>query len=236
MKLKRRRIIRAIAGCLGLILASGIVLVIYTLAQLPALDAFREPARHGELVEKIHPRPEAFSLVPCSYADLPAPLINALLATSNPRYFTEPGHDVWYFTVPTRELVERFMPEGRWNRRSPWVRIRFAILLQWLTRGLSKEEILCAYLNTTRYEPGVYGINTAALRYLGKDITQCGLGECVTLTAVTIGVTTSYGGELPSGKLLARFEHNILAIMLRDGVISKEEFARAETARYLLSD
>jgi len=235
VKLKHCRLVMAIAGCLGLILASGVIVVVYTLAQLPAMDAFREPARYGELLEKMHPPAEAVNPAPCTYADLPAPLIKTFLTAFNPRYFTDPGHDVWYFTIPTRALVERFMPEGRKNRHTLWGEIRFAILLRALTWRLSKEEILYAYLNTVQYEPGVYGINTAALRYLGKDITRCDLGECVTLVALTVGVR-NFGDTLPSGKLLARFENRILDLMLHRGVISKEEFAKAETARYLLSD
>ena len=234
MRVLLRRIIRVIAGCLCLALAAGVVVVVYTLAQLPALDAFREPARYGELLEKMHPPAKAVNPAPCTYADLPAPLVDAFLAAFNPRYFTEPGHDVWYFNQPTRDLIELFMPKADRKGLAPWAMLRFSILSHRLTWGLSKEEILCAYLNTFRYEPGVYGINTAALRYLGKDVSRCDLRECVMLMAVTLS-NVAPRGRPRDGERLEWIGNFILKRMLDYGMISEEERAEVKKTGFRLA-
>jgi penicillin-binding protein 1A len=53
-----------------------------------------------------------------------------------------------------------------------------------LERRMSKNEILEAYLNTTYFGRGVYGVGTAARFYFSKDVSELGLGESALLAAL----------------------------------------------------
>lgn len=54
-----------------------------------------------------------------------------------------------------------------------------------LEKHYEKDEIIEAYLNTIFLSQGCYGVETAAITYFGKDISELNLAECATLAAIT---------------------------------------------------
>lgn len=54
-----------------------------------------------------------------------------------------------------------------------------------LEKHFEKDEIVEAYLNTIYLSQGCYGVETAAITYFGKDISELNLAECATLAAIT---------------------------------------------------
>lgn len=54
-----------------------------------------------------------------------------------------------------------------------------------LEKHFEKDEIIEAYLNTIYLSQGCYGVETAAITYFGKDISELNLAECASLAAIT---------------------------------------------------
>ncbi len=67
--------------------------------------------------------------------------------------------------------------------RTPWRKIKEAILTWQLERSLSKRRILELYLNVVEFGPGVYGAGAASQRYFGKPAAELGEAEAAQLAA-----------------------------------------------------
>lgn len=54
-----------------------------------------------------------------------------------------------------------------------------------LEKHFEKDEIIEAYMNTIYLSEGCYGVQTAAVTYFGKDVSELNLAECATIAAIT---------------------------------------------------
>lgn len=54
-----------------------------------------------------------------------------------------------------------------------------------ITDELSKNEVLIRYLNTINLGQNTLGVQSAALRYFGKDVSELNLSECAVIAAIT---------------------------------------------------
>ncbi len=123
--------------------------------------------------------------------DLPANLMNAVLAIEDRRFYNHPGIDFIGFTramavnivrmrlvqggsTITQQLAKNlFLSQERTIKR----KIQEAILALWLENKLTKDEILSAYLNRVYLGSGAYGVSAASQLYFGKPAEQMGLRE-----------------------------------------------------------
>ncbi|MGH7442515.1 MAG: transglycosylase domain-containing protein, partial [bacterium] len=94
-------------------------------------------------------------------------------------------------------------------------------------RHFTKQEILEMYLNQVYFGNGAYGIEAAARTYFGKHVEQLSLSEC----AVLAGIPRSPNSNNPISDLAqAHFRRDTaLKAMLDQGMISKQDYARALT-------
>jgi len=123
--------------------------------------------------------------------DLPEHLIKAALATEDRRFYEHHGIDpsgliramiantrasgvVQGGSTLTQQLAKNLFLS---NERSLERKIREAFLALWLETHLSKQEILKLYLDRAYLGNGVFGVQSAAEHYFGKNVRDLTLAE-----------------------------------------------------------
>jgi membrane peptidoglycan carboxypeptidase len=121
-------------------------------------------------------------------AFLPAELVDAIVATTEPDFWTSPGFSMTGLfgnTSPTlaqrlvRDLLLADEPDGL--RRN----LRERLLAAQLTVTYGRGKILEWYINSAQFGPLVYGASDAAQVYLGKPADRLNLAEAALLAAAT---------------------------------------------------
>ncbi len=130
--------------------------------------------------------------------ELPADLINAVVAIEDRRFYDHGGVDLrgllraaWANVLAgeirqggstiTQQLAKLIFlsPDRTFERK-----IQELMLALWLERRLGKDEILALYLNKVYFGAGAYGIDAAARRYFGKAAKALSLGEAAMLAGL----------------------------------------------------
>lgn len=106
--------------------------------------------------------------------------------------------------------------ERKWNEM--WLTMR-------LETHYSKDEILEGYLNTINYGHGMYGIENASNYYFNKSAKDLTLAEACMLTGIP--KSPSYYSPLVNLELATNRQISILNKLLKNNVISKEEYDNA---------
>ena len=136
-----------------------------------------------------------------AYADIPAHVIETFVAVEDRRFWRHDGIDflrsakafldfvIGGYGSPggstiTQQLAGN-MFSGSVNRRDISVerKLREMRVARSLESAFTKEEILEAYLNQINFD-GVYGIQSAAQYYFGKDVSELNLPEAAMLAAM----------------------------------------------------
>lgn len=106
----------------------------------------------------------------------------------------------------------------------------------WLTMQLevhySKDEILEGYLNTINYGHGMYGIENAAKFYFDKSAKELDLAESAMLAGIP--KSPSYYSPLVNFELAKKRQLNILYQLLKNKVITEEEYETAKEEELVL--
>lgn len=174
---------------------------LYLSPQLPSAESYRyvqleTPLRiltaDNKLIDEIGIRRD-----PIPFEQIPPMMINAVIASEDPRFYSHSGVDVrgllrgFYGFVRginlgggstiTMQLVNNisFDNDNVYSRKLK--EIPFALRIQ---RELSKEEIITLYLNLIYFGSGADGINAAAYAYYGKPISELELQHFAMLTSV----------------------------------------------------
>ncbi|MBC7932167.1 MAG: transglycosylase domain-containing protein [Rubrivivax sp.] len=178
-----------------------------------------------------------------SYADVPPRLARAILSIEDRRFFEHGPLDLWAIgraalswgvedqdfkqggSTITQQLVKNtYLTPERTLRR----KFHEAALASVIERRMSKEDIFALYCNEIylgqRGSIAVRGVRQAARVFFGKELKDLSLAEAATVA----GMIQSPGRYAPDRHAdNAKVRRNtVLAAMLRDGAISKEE-ARA---------
>ena len=122
-----------------------------------------------------------------SYGQMPANLINALIATEDSRFFEHKGIDsrsllrVLFKTIILNDrgsgggsTISQQLAKNMFGRKKSGrfallvIKTKEAILANRLEKSFSKEEILELYLNTVSFGENIFGIGTASRRYFNK--------------------------------------------------------------------
>lgn len=157
-----------------------------------------------------------------SYGQIPANLINALIATEDSRFFEHKGIDsrsllrVIFKSILlnnpnsgggstiSQQLAKNMFGRKNSGRLSLIItKTKEAILANRLEKIFNKEEILTLYLNTVSFGENIYGIGTAARRYFNKRTESLKYEE----SAVLIGIlkaNTFYNPRLHPENAIAR--------------------------------
>jgi penicillin-binding protein 1A len=140
------------------------------------------------------------------WEDIPQPLVHAILASEDRRFFEHGGLDVRGLgraaianlrsgtvtqggSTITQQVAKGFLTHEQTLLR----KLREAILSVRIESRLSKERILEIYLNKTFFGHGAYGVASAASRYFGKDLGELTLAEC----ALIAGLARTPGRDSP---------------------------------------
>ena len=132
------------------------------------------------------------------FDELPEPLVKAVLATEDRRFFHHFGIDVIgtlrALTVNahaggvvqggssiTQQLAKNLFLS---NERSISRKITEAFLALWLEQHLTKKQILSLYLDRAYMGGGTFGIEAAARHYFGKSVRDVNLAEAAMLAGL----------------------------------------------------
>jgi monofunctional biosynthetic peptidoglycan transglycosylase len=153
------------------------------------IEAYRRRAAREELPAPI------MTWVP--YRAIASDLKQAVLVAEDIDFFSHHGFAPDEIEAALRDTLERGRPlrgastitqqlaKNLWlsPSRSPWRKLKEAILTWQLERELSKRRILELYLNLVELGPGVYGVEAAARRYFHRSAAQLGPAESAQLAA-----------------------------------------------------
>lgn len=248
-----------IVGLLLLLLAiaGGMAIYAYFARDLPSPQEMRERQapfqtayiydRHGRLLhEIIDPQGGRRTVVP--YAELPQVLIDAVVATEDATFFTNPGVSplsiaralytnlrageiVSGASTITQQMVKNLFltPEQTLTRK-----IQEAILATEITRRYSKEEILSVYLNNSFFGNRAYGIGAAADTYFGKRPAELTLPEAALLAGL-LQAPARHDPYVNPDSAIAR-RATVLRLMLQDERITPAQFQEAVDAPLALRE
>lgn len=180
------------------------------------------------------------------YAEIPENLKNAFIAVEDKRFWDHKGVDFRRFfksayvsalellkgnrnfqggSTITQQMVKNLT--GNWEV-TPKRKIQEMWQAMKLEReGLSKEDILTRYLNTIPMGSTIYGIETAAQAYYGKDVRELSLKECASLAGITNWPSKYIPASEENKKQNTERAEMILGLMLEQGMITQEEYDEA---------
>jgi penicillin-binding protein 1A len=157
-----------------------------------------------------------------SYGQIPANLINALIATEDSRFFEHKGIDsrslfrVLFKTLIlndrssgggstiSQQLAKNMFGRKKTGRLTLLItKTKEAILAHRLEKSFSKEEILTLYLNTVSFGENIFGIGTASRRYFNTKVELLKPEESAILVGI-LKANTLYNPRLHPGKAVAR--------------------------------
>ncbi len=231
----------------GIFCSSGGVMVaaagfLYLSPKLPSAESYRHvqletPLRiltaDNRLIDEIGIRRD-----PIPYEQIPPMMINAVIASEDPRFYSHSGVDIrgllrgFYGFVRginlgggstiTMQLANNisFDSDSVYSRKLK--EIPFAFRIQ---RELSKEEIITLYLNLIYFGSGADGINAAAYAYYGKPIWELELPQFAMLTSVLPCPTPCNPIADPARATQRR--NVVLTKMYDEDMITREQYEQA---------
>lgn len=173
------------------------------------------------------------------YEQLPKPLIQAVIATEDRRFFEHHGIDVFGIlramvtnvrhghlvqggsTVTQQVAKNVFLtPERSLSRK-----IQEALLAFWLEARFKKKEIMAIYLNRVYLGAGTYGVDAAAKRYFNKSARDLNLEESALLAGL-LKAPSRYSPASSSQRAKDRM-HQVLVNMEDAGFLSEKQVAQS---------
>lgn len=177
-----------------------------------------------------------------TYEQLPQVLINAMIATEDPRFYNHKGIDFLGILRAIREDIKLGRRTGRWHggstisqqlareiflHRGQTIRRKLKewILAIQIEKRYSKEEILTMYCNQFNLGYGCYGVEAASNLYFDKSVSDLTLEEAALLTGVFRGPSYYLVYDNPDITLQRR--NHVLRRMLEEDYIPQDEYDRA---------
>lgn len=121
-------------------------------------------------------------------------------------------------TMQTVRLLEK-------RKRSFFNKVIEATHALYLERRLTKAEILKLYFEITPFGGNIHGIKAASLRYFQKSPKDLTLSECALLAGIPQSPSRLRPDRHPA--LSQKRRDRVLASMLKDGVITQQQYAQA---------
>jgi penicillin-binding protein 1A len=160
-------------------------------------------------------------------AAVPAPVIAAVLAAEDVRFFAHRGVDypaiaraakinyqvgrvVEGASTITQQVARNLLPREIGSARNLRRKVREALLARAIERRWTKRDILETYLDFVFLGEGAYGFTAAARAYFDKDIAQLDLAEAALLA-----------GLIQAPGRLSPFRHEAAARARRDEVLAR---------------
>lgn len=174
-----------------------------------------------------------------SIEELPEHLISAALATEDRRFYEHFGIDpsgliramaanarangvVQGGSTITQQLAKNLFLS---NERSIERKIKEAFLALWLESRLTKREILKLYLDRAYLGNGVFGVQSAAEHYFGKDVRELTLAEAAMIAGLFKAPSKySPNVNLPAARARAA---DVLSNMVEAGFLTQGQISTA---------
>jgi penicillin-binding protein 1A len=175
---------------------------------------------------------------PVDLEEVPKLLRQAVIATEDQTFWTNPGFDVGGSaralfenlgsgrieqggSTITQQLVKiRFLN----NRQDVKRKIREMVLAHRLTEKYTKRQILEQYLNTVYFGQGAYGVKAAVQHFFAKeDLAEVTIGDAALLAGVIRSPSADNPWDYPERATQRR--HRVLDQMADQGYITKAEAA-----------
>ncbi len=162
------------------------------------------------------------------YNRLPASLVNATIAVSQPNFWASPGYTFTGWRDPSDHstLAQILAYELLlWDAPASPVRaIHERMLAGQITSRYGRQQVIEWFLNSADYGHYAYGVEAASRLYLGKSAAQLDLGEAALLAA--IGEAPALNPlDVPQGIEERRIL--VLQAMMEQGLITPAETAAA---------
>ena len=195
---------------LALIAAAGVF--IWALADMPEITVndfsphgYRTSVRDDAGEEILILAGQESNRIHVALSEISPDLRNAFIAIEDERFYQHYGIDLrGIFRAIVRDISTRSFSQGASTitqqliknnifaggmESSPQDKVKRKLqelyLAVWLEQTTSKSWILENYLNTINLGAGTFGVQTAALRYFGKDASRLTLGESAVIAAIT---------------------------------------------------
>lgn len=224
---------------IGLLLAVGVLLIIYLAGPPPLAD--EEPTvYYSENEETIGEEGSDVNGGWVSLDDISPHVIDATLMIEDRDFFNHFGFDIKRIikaalvnlqSGSVREgastITQQYARNLYLTHERTWLRkIKEAFYTIQLEMHYSKEEILEGYLNTIYYGHGAYGVESASHYFFNKKADDLTLAESAMLAGIPKGPT--YYSPLNDKERAEQRQKQILTVMKDEGVITEQEYITAE--------
>ena len=176
--------------------------------------------------------------------DIPEDVQNAFICLEDKRFYNHGGVD-WIRTMKavvtlgrsgggstlTQQLIKNLTEEKETTIARKFNEILYAMNLE---KNYDKPEILEAYLNTIPLGSGCYGVQTAAQKYFGKDVSELNAAEAATLAPIT-KAPTRYN-PLLNPKNNKQRQETCLWNMYKQKKLSEEEYKKWKDYELILTN
>ena len=173
-----------------------------------------------------------------AYEDIPEILINAIIATEDPRFYGHKGIDFLGMLRALKEDVKLILTPRRLHggstisqqlarelflhrRQTIRRKIKEVLLSLQIEQNYSKEEILTLYCNQFNLGHGAYGVEAASRLYFGKPVSEITLEEAALITGIFRGPSVYSPYRNPEGTLRRR--NHVINRLVDEKYITKEE-------------
>ncbi len=234
----------AIIGILVAFVAIGVGFCVYIEMQLPNVDVLKDAhmqvplriySREGQLIAEYG----ASRRIPVTLDQVPKPLIQAILATEDQRFYSHQGVDfIGLFrafkvllgtgqksqgaSTITMQVARNFFL----SHKKTYIRkIREILLAMRIEHSFSKDKILEFYLNKVYFGNHAYGVAAAASVYYGKTLDQLTLAEMAMIAGLPQAPSKNNPIARPAAALERR--NHVLLRMLGVGDINKPQYNQA---------
>lgn len=223
------------ARSLRRLLLLGVLLLIAALGAVFAVALIEAPS-----VVDLQPRVAAIERAngadPVPITRIPATLREAVVATEDERFYSNRGvdlialaravpYDVTHLSLAqgastiTEQLGKLVYLQG--NDHSPWRKLTAIALAFRIGHRYDREQVLDDYLNVAYFGDGAYGVENAARRYFGRDVTQLDLAQASELAGL-VQSPTLYDPLTEPVAARSR-QVAVLRSMVRNGYITEAE-------------
>lgn len=190
------------------------------------------------------------------YGEISPLMVQAVVSAEDAKFFSHVGIDPWavirsviadlrcgYFcegfstiTMQIPRNLDRYLGGDTWLPRSKTIerKIREGIYAIQIERNYTKEQIFAIYANQIFMGGSVYGFQSAAKHYFGKDIADVTLPEAALLAGM-IQIPNAYRPDLNPERSVAK-RNIVLGRMLAEGYITATEADEAKASPLILDE
>lgn len=173
-----------------------------------------------------------------AFEDIPEILINAIIATEDPRFYSHKGIDFLGMLRALKEDIKLILTPRRLHggstisqqlarelflhrRQTIRRKLKEVLLSLQIEQDYSKEEILTLYCNQFNLGHGAYGVEAASRLYFGKPVSEITLEEAAMITGIFRGPSIYSPYRNPEGTLRRR--NHVINRLVDEKYITKEE-------------